>query len=162
MMPPSSRQRLDRSLQPFKKIERALVGNTSVATTAAVSARMARIRRHDTAPELRVRQAARSLGLRLTLNNRDLPGSPDLANRSRKIAIFVHGCFWHRHRGCKRATTPKSNREFWEAKFRANRARDRKALRLLRERDFTTLVIWECVSLDRSHVVEILSSLVGP
>lgn len=84
------------------------------------------------------------MGLRYTTRNRDLPGSPDLANRSKKWTIFVHGCYWHRHRNCGRASTPKRNRTFWEAKFERNRARDRAAIRELRQRGYTTLIIWEC------------------
>jgi DNA mismatch endonuclease (patch repair protein) len=113
-------------------------------TTAADSTRLAGVRRHGTAPELAVRSAASSLGLRYTLKNRDLPGSPDLANRLRRFAIFVHGCFWHRHAGCSRATTPKSNRAYWCAKFERNRARDRNAVRALRAQGYTAVVIWEC------------------
>jgi DNA mismatch endonuclease (patch repair protein) len=73
-----------------------------------------------------------------------LPGSPDLANRTRRWAIFVHGCFWHRHTGCIRTTTPKRNRPFWTAKFEANCARDRRVRAALRRLGFRTLVIWEC------------------
>lgn len=153
-----SRPRPNPTVQPFRKLEKALVGNSSVATTAAVSARMARVRQKGTAPELAVMRVARSLGLRLTTRNRDLPGSPDLANRSKKIAIFVHGCFWHRHPGCKKTTTPKRNRAFWEAKFHANRVRDRKALRSLRQLAFSAVVIWECQTGNDTKVARLLSA----
>jgi DNA mismatch endonuclease, patch repair protein len=159
-MTPILRQRPEQQVRPFKQIERALAGRSAVSTTEAASARMARVRRHATAPELVVRKAARSLGLRFTVRNSDLPGSPDLANRTRKLAVFVHGCFWHRHRGCKRTTTPKRNRRFWEAKFRANQARDRKALRLLSDRGFEAIVIWECATRNDGKVIELLSHLI--
>jgi DNA mismatch endonuclease, patch repair protein len=152
------RPRPDPGTQPFRKLEKALVGRGSVATTAAASARMGRVRQKRTAPELAVGQIARSLGLRLTTHNRDLPGSPDFANRSRKIAIFVHGCFWHRHRDCKKTTTPKRNRAFWQAKFHANQLRDRRTLRSLRQLSFSTLVIWECETAERAKMEKRLSA----
>lgn len=115
-------------------------------TTAGNSARLAQIRQRDTAPELAVRRIAAALGLRLTRSNRDLPGSPDLANRTRRIAVFVHGCFWHRHPGCSRTTTPKSNRFFWLAKFRRNVERDRRVSEALRRLGFRLAIVWECES----------------
>jgi DNA mismatch endonuclease, patch repair protein len=116
-----------------------------VLTDATASARMARVRQSGTAPELVVRRAAGLAGLRYTISNKDLPGSPDLANRTRRIAVFVHGCYWHQHgRRCSRSTVPKSNRAFWLAKFARNRARDRASRRALTRMGFTVLVIWEC------------------
>jgi DNA mismatch endonuclease, patch repair protein len=111
---------------------------------ANTSARLGRIRQRDTAAELAVRRTLHSLGSRFRVNNRDLPGSPDIANRSRKWAIFVHGCFWHRHSGCVRATTPKRNRAFWVEKFDANMERDARVVTRLHERGFTVLTLWEC------------------
>ncbi len=105
---------------------------------------MASVRRSGTSPELAVRKVLATYGLRYTLNNRDLPGSPDLANRSRRYAIFVHGCFWHRHSNCPRSTTPSRNREFWQAKFDANVVRDRGAIRALRRMGYSVVVVWEC------------------
>src|SRR5213594_720187 len=98
------------------------------------SARLARIRQKDTAAEQAVRRVLHELGLRFRVRNRDLPGAPDAANRARRWAVFVHGCFWHAHAGCYRATVPKRNREFWVAKFADNRARDRRVTRELRRR----------------------------
>jgi DNA mismatch endonuclease, patch repair protein len=111
---------------------------------AETSQRMAGVRQRDTKAECIVRRAAHALGLRFRVRNRDLPGSPDLANRARRWAVFVHGCFWHRHPGCSRTTTPKRNRSFWVAKFDANGARDRRVISALREMRFRTLIIWEC------------------
>ena len=91
--------------QPFKKVERRLAGKAALRTDATTSARMSRIRQSGTAPEMTIRRAVATLGLRYTVDNRDLPGSPDLANRSRCWAIFVHGCYWHRHGVCR----PQSN-----------------------------------------------------
>jgi DNA mismatch endonuclease (patch repair protein) len=105
---------------------------------------MADIRQAGTEPELAVRRVLTRMGLRYRVKNRDLPGSPDLANRSRRWAVFVHGCYWHRHRGCKRTTTPTRNRAFWQEKFAANVHRDRKVLRELRALGYSVLVVWEC------------------
>jgi len=111
---------------------------------AATSARLGRIRQKGTVPERVVRKLVSAISARYTLENRDLPGSPDLANRTRAWAIFVHGCFWHSHRGCVRATIPKRNRDFWLAKFEANRNRDKRAISRLRRFGFTVVLIWEC------------------
>lgn len=109
----------------------------------ATSARMGGVRQKGTRPELVVRRSLSALGRRYRLNNRDLEGSPDIANRAQHWVVFVHGCFWHRH-GCKASSTPGRNREFWEAKFARNVERDRRASAALRERGYTVVVIWEC------------------
>lgn len=116
----------------------------------AASDRLSRVRRKDTAPELRVRHIVHSLGHRYRLDNAALPGRPDLANRARRWAIFVHGCFWHHHEGCSRATIPKNNRDFWLEKFDANRNRDRRAVAELEHAGFQVVVIWECETEDES------------
>lgn len=105
---------------------------------------MLRQKRSDTGPERVVRRILSALGHRFRLANRDLPGSPDLANRSRKWAIFVHGCYWHQHRGCPRATIPKRNRDWWKAKFRDNRRRDERKTKALEEEGYTVVTVWEC------------------
>jgi len=109
----------------------------------ATSARMGLVRQRGTSPELVVRATLSALGHRFRLTNRDLPGSPDVANRARRWAVFVHGCFWHRH-GCKATTTPGNNREFWQAKFERNVARDRRSIEALEALGYTVVVIWEC------------------
>lgn len=130
--------------RPFKRIERRLVGNELPTTTASASERMSRIRQRGTDPEANVRRAATALGLHYRTSNRDLPGSPDLANRTRKWAIFVHGCYWHHHEGCARATTPKSNRQFWLSKFARNQERDAVAQTELSKLGYRVVTIWEC------------------
>lgn len=107
-------------------------------------ARLARQRQKDTTPERRVASVLRQLGASYRKNVRGLPGSPDFANRRQGWAIFVHGCFWHAHRGCPRATSPKSNAAFWSEKFARNRARDAKAIALLRRQGFRVALVWEC------------------
>lgn len=125
-----------------------------LTTDAETSARLGRIRQRDTSAELAVQKLVRSLGHHFRTSNRDLPGSPDLANRSRRWAIFVHGCFWHRHRGCPRTTTPKRNREFWRSKFAANLARDRRVTSLLVASGYTVLIVWECETRAHERLIE--------
>ncbi|HYS56404.1 MAG TPA: DNA mismatch endonuclease Vsr [Thermoanaerobaculia bacterium] len=108
------------------------------------SKRLARIRQHGTSAELRVRQVLHSLGYRFRISNRDLPGSPDVANRAKRWVVFVHGCFWHRHSGCDRATTPTRNRAFWVHKFEENVARDSRVAKRLRRERFHVIFVWEC------------------
>jgi DNA mismatch endonuclease (patch repair protein) len=120
------------------------VARTRLDTDSATSRRLAGQRQHSTRPELAVRRVATDLGLRYRTKNRDLPGAPDLANRSRRWAIFVHGCYWHSHQGCHRATIPKRNRDFWEAKFAANRERDARAVSALEAQGYRVVVVWEC------------------
>lgn len=111
---------------------------------AARSALMGRIRGVDTGPEMAVRRAAHRLGYRFRLHCRSLPGRPDIVFPSRRAAIFVHGCFWHRHEGCRKASTPKTRVEFWEAKFARNVERDAEVQQRLRAAGWRVLVIWEC------------------
>lgn len=110
------------------------------------SARMAGIRQKDTKAENLVAISLRNLGLHFRKNVKRLPGSPDFANASKYWAVFVNGCFWHHHTGCRKATVPKSNTEFWVEKFRANRKRDASAIRRLRSSGYKIVVIWECQS----------------
>jgi DNA mismatch endonuclease (patch repair protein) len=105
---------------------------------------MARVRQRGTRAELAVACALRRLGISYRKNVRSLPGSPDFANRSGHWAIFVHGCFWHRHTGCKLATMPKTNETFWRDKFANNRIRDARAIRNLRGIGFRVCLIWQC------------------
>lgn len=146
-------------LQAFKKIERRLVGDEQPRTTAKTSARMARVRRGGTKPELRVRRYLSSLGIRYRTKNRDLPGSPDLANRSKKLAVFVHGCFWHRHEHCKAATIPKANSAFWRSKFAANVSRDARARERLETMGYTVKTVWECQTGDFEAIREAIGRL---
>ena len=108
------------------------------------SRRLARFGHEISGPEWMVRRHLSDAGLRFTTHNRDLPGSPDLANRSRRWAVFVHGCYWHHHTGCPRATIPSRNRGFWLSKFRDNRRRDQRVVSELEEKGFTVVVVWEC------------------
>ena len=109
---------------------------------------MARIGSTDTEPELAVRKLLHGLGYRYRLHLRGLPGTPDICFPSRKKVIFVHGCFWHRHEGCRRTTTPKTRTSFWEDKFRKNVVRDRATLVDLNGLGWSTMVVWECETRD--------------
>lgn len=119
---------------------------------------MANIRGRNTQPELAVRRAAHGLGLRFRLYRRDLPGSPDLLFPGRRTAVFVHGCYWHRHNGCKYAYTPKSNVEFWMNKLQTNVARDIRTKQELKARGWNVVVIWECETKRNETLIEILTS----
>jgi DNA mismatch endonuclease (patch repair protein) len=111
------------------------------------SANMRAIKGRNTKPELQVRSMLHRMGYRFTVNgpkNRKLPGKPDIVLPRYNTVIFVHGCFWHRHKGCKNATTPSSNVEFWQNKFEKNVANDRKNQHLLKKQGWNVIVIWEC------------------
>lgn len=105
---------------------------------------MSRVRGKNTKPELIVRRLVHALGLRFRLHRGDLPGRPDLVLPRHKLAIFVHGCFWHRHPDCRLASTPKTRTEFWEAKFDSNVARDARNEAALRDLGWQTFTVWEC------------------
>lgn len=121
---------------------------------------MRRVKRQDTAPEMVVRRIAHRLGLRYRLHRTDLPGSPDIVFGPRRKLIFVHGCFWHRHPGCSRASIPKTRTEFWTAKFDRNVARDAKAERLLRDMGWDVITIWECETRDKPALQRKLTHLI--
>lgn len=114
---------------------------------------MASIRSKNTKPELRVKKLLRRLGISYRSNSR-LPGRPDVVLPKNKTAVFIHGCFWHRHPGCPRASTPSSNKAFWRHKFEANVLRDNKCRRELRHLGWRTMVIWECQLSDDGRVAK--------
>jgi DNA mismatch endonuclease (patch repair protein) len=122
----------------------------ALPTDPVRSALMKRVRRHRTHAEDVVAAALRAHHIGYRRNVKALPGSPDFANKSKRWAIFVNGCFWHHHKGCKRATIPTRNRAFWLAKFAANRGRDAKKIKALRALGFHVAVIWECEALDQA------------
>lgn len=108
------------------------------------SERMSRIRGSDTKPELALRSAMHRLGFRFRLHGSNLPGRPDLIFPKYRAVVFVHGCFWHQHNGCKIATTPKSNTVFWQAKFKRNVDRDLKVAKSLEQLGWRVFTVWEC------------------
>lgn len=109
---------------------------------------MARIGPKDSKAELVVRRMVHALGYRFRLHRKDLPGTPDLVFPSRRRVIFVHGCFWHRHEGCKGTTTPKTRIEYWTKKFEENVVRDLKQVDALTGSGWKVLTVWECETRD--------------
>lgn len=105
---------------------------------------MSRIRGKDTKPEMRVRRLVHGMGYRYRLHAKELPGCPDLVFRPRRKAIFVHGCFWHRHPGCSANRIPKTRPDYWRAKLDRNVERDRQNEAALKADGWSVLVIWEC------------------
>jgi len=105
---------------------------------------MARVSGKDTKPEMKLRRLLHGIGFRYRLHRKDLPGKPDLVLAKYKAVIFVHGCFWHRHSGCKHATTPSSNVEYWARKFERNVERDQRVQQELRELGWRVTVVWAC------------------
>lgn len=121
-----------------------------IVTPEVRSRMMAANKRRDTKPELLVRRYLHAQGFRFRLDVRKLPGSPDIVLARHRAAIFVHGCYWHRHEGCRFATTPKTNAEFWQKKFAGNVERDSRAKSALLALGWRVAVIWECALLNRS------------
>ena len=105
---------------------------------------MSKVRSKNTKPEMKVRSLVHSLGYRYRLHAAEIPGKPDLVFRSRGKVLFIHGCFWHRHRGCPNNRTPKSRVDFWTKKLEGNKARDARIKRELTKMGWRYLVIWEC------------------
>ncbi len=119
---------------------------------------MSRIKGRDTKPELIVRSMLHRMGYRFRLHVKTLPGKPDIVLPKYKTVIFVHGCFWHRHKGCKYAYTPKSRQDFWKAKFAANERNDSKATSRLRRLGWRVCTLWECDSADPSRLHRMLNA----
>ncbi|HMO04420.1 MAG TPA: DNA mismatch endonuclease Vsr [Kiritimatiellia bacterium] len=105
---------------------------------------MSRIRSSDTKPELIVRSMLHRAGFRFVLHRRDLPGRPDIVLPKYRAVVFVHGCFWHRHKGCKSAAMPKTRKRFWTEKFAGNVLRDKRNSIALRRAGWSVIVVWEC------------------
>ena len=119
---------------------------------------MSRIKSGNTKPEIVVRSLLHNMGYRFRLHRKDLPGKPDIVLPRYKSVIFVHGCFWHRHKGCKNATSPKTKKIFWREKFRANVERDRKVQKELKSMGWSIQIIWECELSDPEEVRKSLKS----
>ena len=122
---------------------------------------MAAVRSKGTMPEMVVRRALHKMGYRYRLHRTDLPGKPDLVFLSRRKVVFVNGCFWHQHPGCKRATIPTSNRDFWIKKLRGNRTRDAKNVDLLESGGWGVETVWECELRDMDAITLRLAEFLG-
>ena len=120
---------------------------------------MSSIRGSNTSPELAVRRLLHRLGFRFRLHRKSLPGRPDMVLPKHNLAVFVHGCFWHQHSGCRYATMPKSNRVFWQEKLQGNALRDRSSIKKLHKLGWRTLVIWECTLKNSSSAIALANNL---
>ena len=105
---------------------------------------MAHIRSKDTGPEIAVRKTLYGLGFRYRLHRKDLPGNPDIVLPKKKIAVFVNGCFWHQHEGCKKKSSPKSNTNYWTEKLKKNIDRQKRDIKSLENMGWKVCLIWEC------------------
>lgn len=153
---------------PSKTSEEGLGGSSSSAygprvdplTPRKRSETMSRVKSVNTKPELRVRSALHRMGYRFRLHRKDLPGNPDIVLPKHRTVVFVHGCFWHQHPGCRKATIPQTNREYWESKLGRNVERDRKAQQALVEQGWRVLTLWECkIPRDKDSLQELLRPL---
>lgn len=143
----------------LKKIPRP--PRTLTAPTPERSYIMRSVGQAGTKPELRVREACSDLGLRYRCNVKGLPGRPDLANVSQGFAVLVHGCFWHRHDGCRKATIPKRNKSFWMDKFIDNVNRDRSNAAELTARGLRVVTVWECETRDLNKLRLLIRQRLG-
>lgn len=143
----------------------AELGATAMIDRISPEARstlMRAVRGKNTTPELAVRRLAYRLGARFRLHRTELPGTPDLVFPSRRLCIFVNGCFWHRHQGCRLATMPSSNVTFWQEKFTRNVTRDAENVRLLREAGWRVETIWQCETRDPKQLEARLQKILFP
>ena len=116
---------------------------------------MSRVGGKNTGPEIRVRKVAHALGLRFRLHRKDLPGTPDIIFPKYKTVLFVHGCYWHRHPGCRKATPPSS--KFWATKFATNVARDARVASELKKLGWRVVKIWECETKDDDRLFRLIT-----
>lgn len=122
---------------------------------------MAGIKGKNTRPEIQVRKLLFAAGYRFRLHRRDLPGTPDIVMPGKRIAIFVHGCFWHGHQGCKLAKIPSTRTDFWAAKIKANIMRDQVAIDQLLQGGWRVLVVWECAVREKNSSTELMNRIRG-
>ena len=120
---------------------------------------MRSIRSKNTSPELRVRSQVHRLGYRYRLHVSGMPGKPDIVMPRYRTVLFVNGCFWHQHQGCKYATVPRTNTDYWTQKFRRTMDRDKKAQAALSQEGWNVLVIWECQTEDEAELLNLLRKI---
>lgn len=129
------------------------------ASNGVRSALMARVRQRGTAAEIVVRALLKAQNVRYRANAKHLPGRPDIYVSAGRVALFVHGCFWHRHANCPASSTPKTNAPFWNQKFYENVARDRRKSRALRRLGYRVFTVWECQTRDNRKVIRLAARL---
>lgn len=125
-----------------------------------ISKIMSLVQAKDTKPELRVRKLLHTSGIRYRLYDKNIPGKPDISIKKYKLAIFINGCFWHRHDNCKKTRTPKTNIEFWNSKFLRNIERDKNVLLELEQQNWTVFTIWECETEDDLKLYNACSKII--
>lgn len=148
---------------PYGQRELSQDGGSGMVDTLSSekrSALMASIRTVGTTPELRVRKIAHRCGLRFRIAPRRIRGRPDLSFSGARVAVFVHGCFWHGHDGCCKATLPATNTDFWSEKIAVNRRRDKEVQNQLLAEEWQIVVIWECETRDARIVIERLAPVI--
>lgn len=128
---------------------------TDVVSSQKRSEMMSGIKSRNTKPEVQLRRWLHRQGFRFRLHQRSLPGSPDIVLAKYGVVIFVHGCFWHRHQGCRFSTMPATRTEFWRSKFAANQARDIRDRCALLDAHWRVLVVWECGLRERRDLTQI-------
>jgi DNA mismatch endonuclease (patch repair protein) len=136
--------------------------SADVVTPEERSSNMSKIKGKDTKPEMIVRSTCHDLGLRYRLHRKDLPGTPDIVFPKHRLCLFVHGCFWHRHPGCKYAYTPKSRLDFWLPKLAKNVERDTKAQQELEAAGWRVWIIWECQTKNIDALRSEIKKMIGP
>lgn len=152
MTPSDGRDDRREGARPRDRLKRTQSDGVDPPPSRWRSELMSRIRARDTVPELRVRRLVHCMGYRYRLHARELPGRPDLVFRPRRKVIFVHGCFWHRHRGCPANRLPSTRSGFWRSKLDGNVRRDRRNEAALRKKGWSVLVIWECETKNTDRV----------
>ena len=130
-----------------------------VETSKTTHRRLSAVRSKNTKPEIVVRRFLHSNGFRFRLNKAKLPGKPDIVLAKHNTIIFVHGCFWHRHKGCERSSIPKKNIKFWNEKFENNVRRDLKNIDQLKKMGWLVLIIWECEVISKEYIKKLNSTL---
>ncbi|WP_038495681.1 very short patch repair endonuclease [Janthinobacterium agaricidamnosum] len=133
---------------------------TDIVPPSVRSRMMSDIKGKNSQPEMLVRRILFAAGYRFRLHRRDLPGTPDIVMSSRKVTIFVHGCFWHAHKGCKYFKIPATRRDFWVKKLEANVERDKKAIEKLIAMGWRVLCVWECATRDHETVKSLDNKIV--
>lgn len=134
---------------------------TDIFTPSKRSEIMSRIKSKNTKPEMVVRKILFSKGIRYRLHAKDLPGKPDIVVRPSRVAVFVHGCFWHQHENCKDAFVPSTRQDYWLPKLEKNTQRDEKAVNCLKEMGWFVYIIWECFIKDDNKLDDLINKIIS-